>query len=236
MKQITPDGTGVSLIVPTLNEAAQIVALLRHARAVLPAAELIVVDGGSDDATVALAAPLATVVRARRGRARQMNAGAARATGQLLLFLHADTRLPAESGPALAAALADPRVVGGAFCMAFDARGWPYRMMVFSNNLRSRLRRSATGDQAIFVRREVFALIGGFADIPLMEDLELWPRLRACGTVRMLQPRVLVSARRHRARGPLRVLVGGWALQILYALGMPAFALHRLYYGQLPEL
>lgn len=225
----------VSVIIPTLNEAAQIEAVLAAARAALPDAELIVADGGSDDATVALAAPHAAIVRARRGRARQMNAGAAHASGELLLFLHADTRLPAGAGAALAAAFADPGVAAGAFAMTFDARGWPYRMMSCSNTLRSRLRRIATGDQAIVVRRAVFEAIGGYADIALMEDLELWPRLHAQGAFRLLAPPVLVSARRHRARGPLRVLATGWLYQLLYALGMPPFALHRLYYGRVPE-
>jgi rSAM/selenodomain-associated transferase 2 len=225
----------ISVIIPTLNEAGQIEAALAAARAALPAAELIVADGGSADATIALAAPHAAVVRAPRGRARQMNAGAARATGELLLFLHADTRLPPAAGAALAAAFADPAVASAAFAMQFDAPGWPYRMMSVSNTLRSRLRRVATGDQAIVVRRAAFAAIGGFADIPLMEDLEIWPRLREQGAFRLLAPPVRVSARRHRARGPLRVLAAGWLYQVLYALGMPPFALHRLYYGRAPE-
>jgi rSAM/selenodomain-associated transferase 2 len=225
----------LSIIIPTLNEAGQIEAALRSARAACPGAELIVADGGSDDQTSALAAPLARVVVARRGRARQMNAGAAAATGDVLLFLHADTRLPAGAGAAIAGALRDPRVVGGGFALRFDAPGALYDLIAWSTTLRSRLRRSFTGDQAIFARAAVFRALGGYADIPLMEDIEFCRRLRAVGAVRTLTPPVLVSARRHRAHGPLRVVITGWAYQVLYALGMPPFGLHRLYYGRPPE-
>jgi rSAM/selenodomain-associated transferase 2 len=225
----------LSVIIPVLDEAAQIEAVLRATRAALPAAELIVVDGGSQDGTAELAGRLACVVRAGRGRARQMNAGAAQARGDILLFLHADTRLPAGAEATLRAALDDARVAAGAFAMRFDARGPLYAAMAHGNNLRSRLRRIATGDQAIFVRRTAFQAIGGYANIPLMEDLEIWRRLRPHGAFRLLHPPVLVSARRHRAYGPLRVLVSGWCFQILYALGMPPFALHRLYYGKPAE-
>src|SRR5215210_8394725 len=117
----------LSIIIPTLNEAPQIVATLVAARAVAPAAELIVADGGSADGTPALAAQYATVIAAPRGRARQMNAGAAHARGDVLLFLHADTRLPPDADAAITAALRDARVVGGGFGLAFDEPGWLYR-------------------------------------------------------------------------------------------------------------
>ncbi len=224
-----------SIIIPTLNEAAQIEAVLVSARAIFPHAEIIVADGGSTDATAALAAPHAQVIAAPRGRARQMNAGAAVARGDVLLFLHADTRLPHNAAGVIAAALHAPDVVAGGFALRFDAVGLVYELIARSTNLRSRLRHIFTGDQAIFVRTDVFRAIGGFADIPLMEDLEVWPRLRKVGRVSMLTPPVLVSARRHRKYGPLRVLVTGWVYQILYALGMPPFGLHRLYYGRVPE-
>lgn len=225
----------LSIIIPTLDEAAQIVAALAAARVAAPAAELIVADGGSADGTPELAAPLARVVGARRGRARQMNAGAALAGGDVLLFLHADTRLPPGAAAAIEAALRDRRVVGGGFAVRFDEPGPLYRAIGWSTTLRSRWRRSFTGDQAIFARAAVFGALGGYADVALMEDLELCRRLRAVGALRALTPPALVSARRHRRYGPLRVLVTGWAYQILYGLGMPEFALHRLYYGRMPE-
>jgi rSAM/selenodomain-associated transferase 2 len=225
----------LSIIIPTLNEAGQIVAALEAARAAAPSAELIVADGGSADATRELAAPLARVVSARRGRAHQMNAGAAQAIGDVLLFLHADTRLPPGATAAIEAALCDSAVTGGGFALRFDEPGLLYGAIGWSTTLRSRWRRSFTGDQVIFVRAGVFRALGGYAAVPLMEDLELCRRLRGAGELRTLTPPVLVSARRHRRYGPLRVLVTGWAYQLLYALGMPEFALHRLYYGRMPE-
>jgi rSAM/selenodomain-associated transferase 2 len=225
----------LSIIIPTLNEASQIVAALQAARAIAPDAELIVADGGSADSTAALAAPYARVIHAPRGRARQMNAGAAHAAGDVLLFLHADTRLPPAAAAMITAALRDPRVVGGGFGLAFDEPGWLYRLIGWSTSMRSRARQTFTGDQAIFVRAATFRSIGGYADIPLMEDTEICPRLRTAGELRVLMPPVLVSARRHRKYGPLRVVITGWFYQFLYALGMPEFGLHRLYYGKPPS-
>jgi len=225
----------LSIIMPTLNESAQIVAALEAARTVAPDAELIVGDGGSSDGTRELAAPYAAVLQAPRGRARQMNAGAANATGDVLMFLHADTRLPDGAPAAIAAALLDPQVIGGGFGLAFDEPGWLYRLIAWSTTMRSHGRQTFTGDQAIFVRAATFRAIGCYADIPLMEDTEICRRLRAAGQLRVLVPPVLVSARRHRKYGPLRVLVTGWVYQFLYALGMPEFGLHRLYYGRPPD-
>lgn len=225
----------LTIIIPTLNEAANIADALAAVRARSPDAEIIVVDGGSDDQTATLAAPFAQVIESRRGRARQMNAGAAHAQGEALLFLHADTRLAYGAAETIAAALSAPDSVGGGFALRFDQPGMIYQVIARSTNLRSRMRRIYTGDQAIFVRTSVFRAIGGFADIPLMEDLEIWQRLHQVGEIVLLTPPVLVSARRHRKYGPLRVLATGWLYQILYAFGLPPFALHRLYYGKVPE-
>lgn len=225
----------LSIVIPTLNEAAQVVETLTHLRSLAPNAELIVVDGGSADQTPERARPFARVIASRKGRARQMNTGAAAAHGDVLLFLHVDTRLPTGALSIIDCTLRDPHVVGGAFALCFDEPGRLYRVIAWSTNVRSHIRRVATGDQAIFVRTTVFRAIGGYADIPLMEDLELWKRLPKAGAVRFIAPPVLVSARRHRKYGPLRVVVTGWIFQILYAFGMPEFALHRLYYGRLPD-
>lgn len=222
----------LSIIIPVINEAVQIVAALQAVRSVAPAAEIIVVDGGSTDETPTLARPYAHVITAARGRARQMNAGAALATGDALVFLHADTRLHGGALEAITNALADPQVVGGAFALRFDESGPVYKCIAYNTNLRSKLRHSYTGDQAMFVRTTVFRAIGGYADIPLMEDLALSRDLRAAGRTVLLQPLVLVSARRHRAHGPLRVLAWGWVLQTLYAFGVSEQVLHRLYYGR----
>lgn len=225
----------LSIIIPTLNEGEQIVAALLAARAAAPGSELIVADGGSDDGTPELAAPFAHVVSTRRGRARQMNAGAALAHGRVLLFLHADTRLPPDTLPLIMSALRARRVLGGGFGLRFDEPGRLYDLIAWSTTLRSHLGRGFTGDQAMFVRAATFRSMGGFADVPLMEDIEFARRLRALGEVRVLTPPVLVSARRHRKHGPVRVVATGWLYQALYRLGMPPFGLHRLYYGRVPE-
>jgi rSAM/selenodomain-associated transferase 2 len=225
----------LSIIIPTLNEADQIVEALEAARAAVPGAEIIVADGGSSDATVALATPYAQAVAARRGRARQMNAGAAVASGATLVFLHADTRLPANAGTLIEQTLQDPLLVGGGFAMGVREAGPLYHAMAVITTWRSRCRRRVTGDQALFVRTGVFRQLGGFADIPLMEDVEFGHRLREQGRFRVLNQAVLISTRRHQRHGVAQVAVTGWGYQILYKFGFPPFALHRLYYGKMPE-
>ena len=171
----------LSIVVPVLNEAAGIErALQRLAPYRARGVQLIVVDGGSSDATAALAEPLADrVVHAPRGRAAQMNAGARAAGGADLLFLHADTRLPPAAEQLVAAALA--RRHWGRFDVDIEGRHWMLRVIAALMNLRSRLTAIATGDQAIFVRRDTFVALGGFAELPLMEDIELCKRLKRIG-------------------------------------------------------
>src|SRR5882672_8654879 len=168
----------VSVVAPTFNEAEHIVRTLRRVRE-SGACELIVVDGGSSDGTLDLVRPYADIVlSATRGRARQLNAGAQYASGEILLFLHADTVLPRNFLHVLQQALHDPQVVGGRFDVHLDAPGWPFRMIETLMNYRSRLTRIATGDQAIFVRREIFMAIGGFPELELMEDIAFSRRLK----------------------------------------------------------
>lgn len=224
----------ISIVIPTLNEATRIATAVRATAALPGDKELIVVDGGSSDGTLAAAAaaaPEGTVLLcARRGRARQMNAGAALARGDVIVFLHADTQLPPTALAVMEHALRDSTVVGGAFAMRFDDTSVVYRVMAWSNNLRSR--RVVTGDQAIFVRATIFRAIGGFPSIPLMEDLALSKLLRAIGQLCIVRPAVVVSARRHRRNGPIRTLVYGWLIQILWALGVSENRLHLMYYGR----
>ncbi|MEW6267944.1 MAG: TIGR04283 family arsenosugar biosynthesis glycosyltransferase [Thermodesulfobacteriota bacterium] len=208
----------ITVIVPALDEAHEIEHALRSARAA-QVVELLVVDGGSADDTVARARALADqVLDAPRGRALQMNAGAARARGDVLLFLHADTRLPAGFADAV------ERAVGrGAIAGRFDVelRGaHPFLPAVaWLMNQRSRWTGISTGDQAIFVRRDVFARLGGFAPIPLMEDVELSARLRRTGKLAALRERVSTSARRWEDEGVLRTIVLMWRLRLAYACG-----------------
>jgi len=222
----------VSIIMPTLNEAMSLPPLLTTLqRDFLQTgeAELIVADGGSLDGTAALAAAVGRVIAAPRGRARQMNAGAAAARGETLLFLHADTRLPPDALSVIAQALARPSVVGGAFRLGFDTPELRYRLVATSANLRSAFRHIYTGDQAYAVRRDAFERVGGFPDIALMEDLEIVRRLRRIGRFVLFPTAVTTSARRHKQTGLGRTLLVMGLIRTLYAFGAPPERLRQIY-------
>ena len=219
----------LSVVVPALDEEESLPATLAAARQP-GVCEVIVVDGGSRDGTLAVAGPLADrVLRAPRGRAQQMNAGAAAARGDVLLFLHADTRLPAGYAQAVAGALADPAVVGGRFDVRLDAAGLAYRALGRLISLRSRLTRVATGDQAIFVRRAVFERLGGYPLVPLMEDVALSRAMKRAGRVACLNETVITSARRWQRHGVARTVLVMWALRAAYYAGVPPARLARIY-------
>ena len=219
----------LSVIVPVLNEAADI----REALAVLAPLrarghEVIVVDGGSDDGSASLAAPACDrLLDSGRGRALQMNAGARAAKGDALVFLHADTRLPERADELILAALA--RASWGRFDVRIASRRPLLVLVGCAMNLRSRLTGIATGDQAIFVRRDAFP---GFPDIPLMEDIALSRLLKRRGPPACLRARVTTSARRWEARGVLRTIFLMWRLRLLYALGATPQRLARDYADQ----
>jgi rSAM/selenodomain-associated transferase 2 len=221
----------LAIIVPALDEAARIAdALTALAPLRARGARVIVVDGGSRDATAALAAPLAdAVIAAPRGRARQMNAGAAQARdADVLLFLHADTALPVDADGAIAAALA-----GGARWGRFDvtiAGRSPWLALIgAAMNLRSRVTGIATGDQAIFVERTLFDALGGYAELPLMEDIDFSRRARAVERPAALRARVVTSGRRWDERGVWRTVWQMWALRWRYARGADPLTLAREY-------
>jgi rSAM/selenodomain-associated transferase 2 len=219
----------LSVIIPALDEQDQIEATLRCARRGAKV-EVIVVDGGSRDRTVELAAPLADqVVTSPRGRSRQMNAGARAASGDVLLFLHADTLLPEGFASAIERALDDSAVVGGRFDVLLSPSSALLSLVAALMNARSRLSRIATGDQAIFVRATAFARLGGFADIPLMEDIDFSRRLKRGGRIACLRERVTTSSRRWLADGPIRTILRMWTLRLLYFAGVPAARLRRAY-------
>lgn len=224
----------ISVIIPVLNEAPRLPALLRELQHLLPGAELVVVDGGSTDGSREAAAgvPGVRVLTAPRGRARQMNAGAAVATGDVLLFLHADTRLPLEAAAAIGAALADPAVAGGRFELRLDSPRLPFRVIEALINWRSRVTGIATGDQALFVRAATFRALGGFPDIPLMEDVEFSRRLKRAGRVARLGARVVTAARKWEQEGVWRTVLLMWRLRFLYFAGADPAKLYRRYYGE----
>jgi len=223
----------ISIVIPVLDEAANLERLLPDLLARHPGAELIVVDGGSRDASPDVVArhPGVGLLSAERGRARQMNAGARGAVGDQLLFLHADTRLPDGALAAVKRALADPGVVGGRFDVGFDGARPILKVVAWFMNTRSRLTGICTGDQAIFVRRSVFEALGGYPDIPLMEDVELSKRLKRRGRLEALRLRVTTSARKWERDGPIRTILLMWTLRILYFCGAAPARLHRWYYG-----
>lgn len=219
----------LSIVIPVLDEAAGIAAaLVALAPLRRRGAEIIVVDGGSADATPALAAPHADrVLRAPRGRGRQMNAGAAGARGRALLFLHADTRLPPGADTLIEQALEDRR--WGRFDVAIAGRSRWLVMVAAMMNLRSRLTGIATGDQAIFVARAAFDAAGGYPEQPLMEDIELSARLRRTGAPACLRARVVTSGRRWESRGVWRTILLMWRLRFDYWRGVPAARLAARY-------
>ena len=227
-----PPGALFSVIVPVLNEAGCIARCLEALHGLPGVGEVIVVDAGSTDATAALvrAAGYARLLNAPRGRGPQMNAGAAAASGDVLLFLHADVSLPADAGRWIAAALADPTVVAGAFrtwTVADDPPPW-WAPLLHLADVRSRVTRFPYGDQALFVRRAAFVRVGGFPAQPLMEDIEIARRLRRLGRMVTVPATVRVSGRRFAAH-PVRAIVAMRLFPLLYRAGVSPATLVRLY-------
>lgn len=222
----------LSVIVPVLNEAHRIGEHLAALRSVAGIDEIVVVDGGSRDDTVAIArrAPGVRVLTASRGRGMQLNAGARAAYGDVLLFLHADAALPSDAARLVGRALDEPGVVAGAFRLRTVADGgprWLGPLLRFAD-LRSRVTRLPYGDQAVFVRRDAFERVGGFPDQALMEDVELARRLWRVGRIRTVPGVVRVSGRRFVAN-PLRAVLAMRLFPLLYRLGVSPARLARLY-------
>ena len=218
------------VVMPVLNEAQAIEATLQ---ALAPlrqcGARVVVVDGGSQDDTMAKARPHAdAVISAPRGRAAQMNAGAALGWGEVLLFLHADTTLPGGADEPLLQALTQGHL-WGRFDVRIAGRHWMLSVVAAMMNLRSRWTGIATGDQAMFMRREVFAQLGGFAPLPLMEDIDMSRRLRMLGAPACLRERVITSGRRWEQRGVWRTMALMWRLRWRYWRGESAHALAQDY-------
>ena len=215
----------VSVVIPTLDEEQRLPAAIQSVRA---DADVIVVDGGSGDATREVAAREgARVLEAPRGRGRQLDQGARAATGEWLLFLHADTRL--ETGWAAALAALPPEVVGGAFRFTVDSPRPAFRVVETVVRLRLRLFALPYGDQGLFVRREVYARIGGVPHLPLMEDVAFVARLRRAGRLAFPPVRAFTSARRWDRYGIVGTTLRNWSLLALYAAGQSPEGLARRY-------
>lgn len=220
----------VSVVIPTLNEASELSETLAHLRLAGPVAEVIVADGGSRDGTVDLArAAGCQVIAAPRGRGFQLRAGAQAATGDAILFLHADTWLPAGGIDALVETLHHPGIVGGAFGKAFRTPHWLMIGSRWKCRVRMHLWRFAYGDQGVFVLRSVLERIGGVPAVPLMEEHELFRRLVLEGNVELANATVLTSARRFRSAGILATYLRMIVIEIAWRLGVAPGVLARAY-------
>ncbi|UCG52484.1 MAG: TIGR04283 family arsenosugar biosynthesis glycosyltransferase [Candidatus Latescibacterota bacterium] len=223
----------ISIIVPVYHEAERIAALLDCLEDLDPRriSERVVVEGAPEGDTLrAIEDRDIVAVRSSRGRARQMNAGAKAASGDILLFLHADTTLPPGTLDAVEDAFADDDVVGGAFCIRFDSKRLMLKLFGRIDSWRARITRVPYGDQAIFVRRDYFNMIGRYSDIPLMEDIELMKRIKRRGNrIRILQMSVTSSSRRWEREGHIFCTARNCMLVVLYSLGVSPRFLKRFY-------
>ena len=221
----------LTIIVPVLNEARRIEALVSHLNTLF--CQIIVVDGGSTDGTcAALNASIQShvqVITAPGGRARQMNTGAAQAATPFLLFLHADTTLPDHGVEFVVTALRSGRSPWGRFDVRFDRTTLIYRVIAWFMNRRSAATGICTGDQAIFTTAEAFAAVRGFDEIPLMEDIELCKKLKQLGKPIRAETAVTTAARRWETHGPMRTILTMWWLRFRYWLGTPPESLARWY-------
>lgn len=225
--------TSFSIIVPVLNEEGVINDVIARVRGLDGASgtEVVVVDCGRDYRTLeAIVSEGVVKVRSPRGRGRQMNEGAKRASGDILIFLHADTELPLNALTLIGNAMHDGQYTAGAFDLAIKSRRPVFRMIEFSASLRSRITRVPFGDQAIFIQKDYFDSMGGYQDIPVMEDIEIMKRIRKRGDrIVILRARVATSPRRWEKEGIVRCTLRNWLLQALYPLGVPARTLARFY-------
>lgn len=223
----------ISIIIPVFREAETIHQTLSQP-ALAPdreALEIIVVDGDPRGETIqAIRGNRVTSVVSRKGRGIQMNTGALHAGGEILLFLHADTRLPADGLSQIRTALTDPEVVAGAFDLKIDSERPIFRLIERTASIRSRLTRIPYGDQAIFIRSDFFREIGGYRDIPIMEDVDFMRRIKPTGkSIAFLEDRVGTSPRRWEKEGVLQGTLRNWILVLLFLAGVSPDRLSRFY-------
>jgi len=219
----------ISIIVPVFNEALLIGSFLRHVRERTPGAEIIVADGGSGDGTAELASGLCDqLVSSGHNRAVQMNAGGRAARGDILWFLHVDAEIPRGCLDEIERMMAEPNIVGGYFRIRLP-RGWVYRLTDSFAHYAGILFRMRCGDHGMFCRRDVFLEIGGFPEVPLMEDVEFFRLLRRRGRVAHSQKRIVASPRRYESIGCARLTLAYGLIAMLYIFGVPLSKLAQIY-------
>ncbi len=219
----------ISVIIPTLNEAENIEILLNYLKDLEKNLELIVADGYSSDNTAGLAKKYSRVIFSDHGRGRQMNAGAKKASGEILWFLHADCRPHKNSVAAIQKTMENPNLVGGGFLYNFNSPGWIFRFSEFMSNRKNHLLNLLYGDMGIFVRRDIFVKIGGYKEIPLMEDMEFCGDLKRQGEIVLLPFKIKTSTRRWHEEGVYKNMVRNWMLQIAWKWGVSSEKLARFY-------
>ena len=219
----------VSIIVPTLNEELVLEKTLTQFQQLSPH-ELIVSDGGSDDDTRNIAGRFShRVITGSAGRALQMNVGADEATGDILLFLHADSRIEPESYRKMQQCMQNPKWIGGAFTLCIESGKWSLKLIALLANIRSKYFGLAYGDQGFFVRKEVFKDMNGFSPIPICEDLDFYYRLRKKGSVILLKEKAHTSPRRWINEGIFFTTVRNFIIAVLFGLGFPPHILTKWY-------
>ena len=218
----------ISVIIPILNEAKILEKTLSELQSELGENELIVVDGGSTDGSVHIAEKYGKVITSEPGRAKQLNRGAASATGDILVFLHADIRLEPGALASVADALASG-CVGGGFLQKIDGAHFLYRAIEITANIRGKYLKVFYGDSGIFLKRVDFEKIGGFPEIPILEEMEFSKALRRLGKTTLVTPRIHISARRWEAKGIVRTTLNNWLITLLYFLKFSPEQLAKLY-------
>jgi rSAM/selenodomain-associated transferase 2 len=222
----------LSIIIPAHNEEATIGRTLAHTWEQVRPAELLVANVSSTDRSGEIASRSARVLTLETTRGAALNLVASQASGDVLLFVHADTLLPSDAATLIESALEDPEVVGGAFRLRLDDPRWLARLVSHAVNVRSQLLGTFFGDQALFVRGNVFDEVGGYRAWSVMEDLEILSRLRRRGRLVLLNAHVITSARRHRGNGWIKTLATVWTICLLFRLGVPTEAMLRMYQPQ----
>ncbi|HEX6923077.1 MAG TPA: TIGR04283 family arsenosugar biosynthesis glycosyltransferase [Bacillales bacterium] len=218
----------ISIIIPTLNEGPKIQKLLTTVEK-MNNVEVIIVDGGSVEPIESIMTENCRVLHSERGRSRQMNKGAEAAKGDILWFLHADSKVPENAADLIREAMESRTVVGGGFSLKFDYDAFLFKIIEKGSNFRAKYGKIFFGDQSFFVRQKTFKELEGFPDVTLMEDWILSRKARKKGGLVLLPERIITSARRFRKYGPLRTFLFMLTLQLLFLLGVPPDKLGRFY-------